>query len=358
MPSSTASGVRAGSRRATRAGQGGEAVHQHAGPPRAGRRRARRGAGRGGGRAGCPARSGLRGGPATRPGSGARRGRTRGAAPSASRVGSNTVGLGDAGRVPVGGEQAGDDDLARRDHGVADPHGRARPAERRHLHRAVEAQQLLDRGREASGSACSSARLSGWVRRVYIPLPMRLTVVSWPATSSRNTMDVSSSSVSRSAPSRAATSADIRSSAGCARLVRHELAHVGDQRRRRADPRVRADRGAADERRRPAPEPGLVPGGHPEQLADHGDRQRVGVRRDQVGFAVLGERGGEVVEEAVGDLLDPWGERVDPAAGERPGDQPPQPGVVGRVVVQEVAVHRDVDVGRQQAARGASGRGS
>ena len=93
---------------------------------------------------------------------------------------------------------------------------------------------------------------------------------------------------------------------GAARLAVDELAHVGDQRRRAAPthasgPTAAPPTSVVDQ----LAEPGLVPVGHAEQLADHGDRQRVGVRRDEVGFAVLGERGGEVVEEAVGDLLDP-----------------------------------------------------
>ena len=116
------------------------------------------------------------------------------------------------------------------------------------------------------------------------PLPIRFTVVSWPATSSRKTIEVSSSSVSRSPPSRTATSAESRSSAGfgalgadrapgCSRPARWPRRSTrrsrpcapGDQ-RRRSRPRNSARSVVRDA----------------EQLADHGDRQRVGERVDQV----------------------------------------------------------------------------
>ena len=171
-------------------------------------------------------------------------------------------------------------------------------------------------------------------------------------------MDVSSSSVSRSPPSRGRDQRGQQVVGGVRALGRRPArARRPTSADRGVDPRAPGRRPApatsvVDQRRNPA----WSRGGHAEQLADHRDRQRVGERRDQVGLAVLGERGGEVVEEPVGDLLDPGRERVDPAAGERPGDQPAQPGVVGRVAVQQVAVHRGARRRAAAGLRAASGR--
>ncbi len=73
--------------------------------------------------------------------------------------------------------------------------------------------------------------------------------------------------------------------------------------------------------------------GHAQELTDHGDRQRIGERLDEVG-AAGGQHG---VEEFVGDLLDARAEFLDAAHRERAGDQPAQAGVVGRIGDQQVS---------------------
>ena len=53
----------------------------------------------------------------------------------------------------------------------------------RHLHRAVVAQQLVDaRSASSDGSRCSSSSWSRLRSSASVPLPIRFTVVSWPAT--------------------------------------------------------------------------------------------------------------------------------------------------------------------------------
>ncbi len=67
-------------------------------------------------------------------------------------------------------------------------------------------------------SARSAASWSGWRSRASTPLPIRFTVVSCPATSSRKAMEISSASLSRSSSSLAWISALNMSSPGLARL--------------------------------------------------------------------------------------------------------------------------------------------
>ena len=78
-----------------------------------------------------------------------------------------------------------------------------------------------------------------------------------------------------------------------------------------------------------------VGGGDAKQFADHPERQRVGVSLDEVDGAI---RAGYVqpVKEIVGDAADSRLEGGDSGGDEGPGDQPPQPGVVGRVDVEHM----------------------
>ena len=77
--------------------------------------------------------------------------------------------------------------------------------------------------------------------------------------------------------------------------------------------------------------PGLQPGpvllGDAEQLADHVDRQRGEDRLEQVDGAVVAD----LADQLVGDLRDPRLDALDGPRRERPGHEPAQPGVVGRV---------------------------
>ena len=69
---------------------------------------------------------------------------------------------------------------------------------------------------------------------------------------------------------------------------------------------------------------------HPEELADHRDRQRVSEVRDQVHSALM--RGG--VQQLGHDLVDSSPQSLDRPGSERLVDQRPQPGVVGRILAQ------------------------
>jgi hypothetical protein len=148
--------------------------------------------------------------------------------------------------VTVGLEQC-------RNHGVAGCDGHAaeldllrRVAGLCDLRRALEAQDLLDELGNPRGLGTGSA-LGGCSSSVRTPVPMRLTVVSWPATSSRPAIEVNSSSLSLSSPSRIAVRADSRSSPGEIRLMASKVRpcrHLGRirparQARQRADPSTR-----------------------------------------------------------------------------------------------------------------------
>jgi hypothetical protein len=67
--------------------------------------------------------------------------------------------------------------------------------------------------------------------------------------------------------------------------------------------------------------------GGAEQFADHRDRERDRERFDQVRLS----RGGYLVEQFVGELLDAGPEAVGGRGGECPGGEASQPGVAGRV---------------------------
>ena len=76
----------------------------------------------------------------------------------------------------------------RREHERAGRHGEAADLDvgegdaAGELHRRVEAQQLVDRrGAERSGRRATARAGRGGCSRAQVPLPMRFTVVSWPA---------------------------------------------------------------------------------------------------------------------------------------------------------------------------------
>ena len=137
-----------------------------------------------------------------------------------------------------------------------------------------------------------------------MPLPMRLVVVSWPATNSSTTVARSSSSVSRSPSSSAASSADSRSSRGCGAALLEDAVEVVDERHEREQApldggliEVAVEHAAGVGA--PRTEEVLVLGGDAEQLADHGDRQRVAEDGDQVEA-----RGVDPIEHPVDQLGD------------------------------------------------------
>jgi hypothetical protein len=101
-----------------------------------------------------------------------------------------------------------------------------------------------------------------------------------------------------------------------------QLAHVADD----AAGRVDVDLGpvylAVDGDRRPAAERGAVARGYAEQLDDHGDRQREPEALDEVDRPATGAGHGEVVQQAVGDLLHARGHSLHTPGGERGRHEP------------------------------------
>ncbi len=95
----------------------------------------------------------------------------------------------------------------------------------------------------------------------------------------------------------------------------------------------------------PGHERGPVVSGHTEQLGDHGDRQRLGQVVEQVGLAVGGDALGERADHRPGQPLDGGTQPFHVAAGEGGGDQPAQPGVRGRLVLQQRVAVQHVERG-------------
>jgi hypothetical protein len=92
------------------------------------------------------------------------------------------VGIGEVPRIPVGRADGGDHEGARRQGLAAYIHLRVRDAGRP-LHGAVEAQQLSSSTADpiSPGSERRRSSSAGWRSRASRPLPIRFTVVSWPA---------------------------------------------------------------------------------------------------------------------------------------------------------------------------------
>ena len=113
---------------------------------------------------------------------------------------------------------------------VASPIGeRLRDDAPRELHRDCRsAAARRRRWRRATDRRCQASSWSRWRSRASMPLPMRLTVVSCPATNSSPTLSISSCVVSVSPSSSAVISADSRSSAEMAALPLDDLADVAE----------------------------------------------------------------------------------------------------------------------------------
>ncbi|MDP9609496.1 hypothetical protein JOF35_001773 [Streptomyces demainii] len=115
-------------------------------------------------------------------------------------------------------------------------------------------------------------------------------------------------------------------------LAVDQLGEVG------ADPLHRAGHPAAraptvpDHRAGPVPEVVLVLARHPEQIADRVDGEGEGELVDEVRLPPLLEG----VDEPIGEDLDPGSERGHPARGERLRHQPPQPGVVRGIDIEQM----------------------
>ena len=162
-----------------------------------------------------------------------------------------------------------------------------------------------------------------------VPLPIRFTVVSWPATKSSSTIDTSSFVESRSPSSSAAMSADSKSFSRGA--LRRSAITASTNSRMWPDASVAACRSSAvmsgssvsviacDHARQLF----ALVGRHAEQLGDDLERQRERERRDQVAPTVGRDR----VEDLVDHLDDTGAPRVDGLRRERAGPRGPARGV-------------------------------
>ena len=193
----------------------------------------------------------------------------------------------------------------------------------------------------SSGLALSSASWSGLRCSASKPLPIRLTVVSWPAPNSRMILAVSSSLESLLPSSSACTSCVIRSSPGVFRRSsnnlleihrRHRIAGVAllDLVRRQ---RHRIEQAPAVARTGIKHLAMLL--GDSEHVADDGDRQAEREILDQVHLALRDD----AIERLVDDLLDARAHVLDPARGEGLHHQPAQAGVVRRILLQHPVAH-------------------
>ena len=178
------------------------------------------------------------------------------------------------------------------------------------------------------------ASSSGWEPRATVPFPMRFVVVSKPAANSRMTLAISSSRPSVSPPSSTAMSADRRSSWGARRRssTRSSKYAVISPRAALAAFRISMSalsssrgRSRPDER----PEPRVVLGGHADELADDGDREREAERVQQLDLAGL-----DAVEDPLDEVADASAEGLDATRCEGPADEAPDARVVGRVEEQ------------------------
>jgi hypothetical protein len=100
---------------------------------------------------------------------------------------------------------------------------------------------------------------------------------------------------------------------------------------------------------RPRPQERPVAARDAEQLGDHGDRQRLCDRRQQVELARAGDR----IDQVVGELLHRLAHGLDHARRERLRHQSPDPGVVGRLHVEDPVrdqVPEGVERGRRRLA--------
>ncbi len=88
--------------------------------------------------------------------------------------------------------------------------------------------------------------------------------------------------------------------------------------------------------RRPRPKEMAIGLRDPEELGDHGDRQRLGIVGDEVDLAAAAE----VIDQTVDDRLDVRPEPLDGPRRERAADETAQPRVVGRLEVQHPGVVR------------------
>ena len=217
------------------------------------------------------------------------------------------VGVGELRRVPVGRADEGHHHLALADGLASDGDvlaGNARGA----LHRPVVAQQLLHRAPDEPGVFPEAAGAGPDAGAARVPLPIRFTVVAWPASSSR--MQVGHQLVGRELVTRLLGGDQAvtcrRAAARGAR--RRELAEIGGERAARIHAAhrhlgVRRQHDgveAAGDVEPPALEAPVVRQRDAQHLADHDHGQGIGELLDQV--HLVGAR--HLVEQPVHDLLD------------------------------------------------------
>ena len=91
------------------------------------------------------------------------------------------VGIGETRRIAIGGAEQAQHDAAAAQRTAAKIDVVGQHDAVGGLHRAVVAQELLDRAADQAGSSCRRRRWSGWRSSASTALAIRLVVVSWPA---------------------------------------------------------------------------------------------------------------------------------------------------------------------------------
>ena len=203
------------------------------------------------------------------------------------------VRVGEPLRVPVGGGEHDEYGIARRDPLPAERQRLGGEPPGRELHRPVVAQQFLDAGGQQlrsprrRGTRWSRSRCSGLRSRAYIPLPMRLTVVSKPAKRRMKAMAAASFSVRCSPWSLARISPEIRSSPGLLPLAVDEFGEIAAHLLHRAGHTAARPAAVPDHHARPVPEVVLVLARDAEQVADGVDGERERELVDEVRLPLL-----------------------------------------------------------------------
>ena len=196
------------------------------------------------------------------------------------------VGVGEPRRVAVGRAERDQHRSPRRDERRRRSRRPRREAAGGVVDRAVERSSSSTAPAAATGRRAARPARRGGAAAPVVPLPIRLTVVSCPATAAGTALPSSSSLASRSpASSGRRSGADAGRRRVGAAWPRSAVKYAG-HRRRRVPRSARLDRWTrwpCDQARN---RPVLV--GHAEQLADHRDRQREGERRQQVNLAAGG----------------------------------------------------------------------
>jgi hypothetical protein len=264
------------------------------------------------------------------------------------------VGLGEAARVAVGRAQAHQHLFVRGDLDAVEGDRLGRDPERGVGDRGGEADELVDRGGKQPGIGQQRLELAGVIQQGHHSVPDE---ASRGVVAGHHELEQARQQLLGGECFVFGGNQDADQVVGWAvALGLDQLAQVGHDtvrclhglRRRVADP-------SGEQHPKPGVQEWAVGSRDAQQLADHLERQRVGVSLDEVDGGA-GAGGVELVKEVAGDHADSRLQRGDPSRHEGPGHQPPQPGVVRRVDVEHVprelrsgqSLGHDVTIGLQR----------